>query len=306
MAAVIGDLDVGNQQAQKLALLGLPDDFFVEKLAAAGAQQFDDTVPMRQVMPEAFGIEQIQLLLLIAEQVAHAPIVEENAPVLVDDAHGGRTVIQDFAKLAFLLHDLELVLGQRGDVVDPEHPLAADEADVAAAIGHLRVGQQQVQELAGLGAPDHLFVEQLAASVPQRRDDSRTLLEVVPELARVEAVELVFLIAQELAQLRVVEQQPAILVHDQQRRRTEFQDFAELALVLRSLGAGRAAAIGRCRWACCRVGRHAVWAPLSWPRLASQSGEFEAPRLANADRAGTRVLTRCSVEIAKLFRGDTI
>ena len=60
------------------------------------------------------------------------------------------------------------MLGQRGDVVDPQHALAADEADVPARVGDLRVGQQQVEELAVLGPPDHLLVQQLPAPLAQR------------------------------------------------------------------------------------------------------------------------------------------
>ncbi len=93
--------------------------------------------------------------------------MEQDAPVLVDDAHRGRTVVQDFAKLALLLDDLRLVLGQRGDVVDPQHALAADKADVSALIGDLHVGQQQMNQRAVLGPPDHLFVEDLTAPFAQ-------------------------------------------------------------------------------------------------------------------------------------------
>ena len=47
---------------------------------------------------------------------------------------------------------------------------------------------------------------------------------------------LAFPVSEQFAQPRVVKKQPAIFVHDQQRRRTELQDFTELALVLGSLG----------------------------------------------------------------------
>jgi len=39
--------------------------------------------------------------------------------------------------------------------------------------------------------------------------------------------------------LKWVKQKPAIIVHNQQRCRTELQDFTELALVLSDLSAGR-------------------------------------------------------------------
>ena len=66
-------------------------------------------------------------------------------------------------------------------------------------------------------------------------DDPRALLDVVPERAGIDELELVLLIAQQLAQPRVVEQQAPVLVDDQQGRRTEFQHLAELALVLGNL-----------------------------------------------------------------------
>ena len=82
----------------------------------------------------------------------------------------------------------------------------------------------------------------LRSCPPRSRSDamiSRTLFEVVPELASINAVELVLSVSKQLAQPRVVKQQPAILIHDQQRSRTELQDFAKLALVLGGLSAGR-------------------------------------------------------------------
>ena len=239
---------------------------------------------MIEVVPELLGVEQFKLFLLIAQQVAHAPIVEEDAPFVVDDAHSRRTVVQDFAELALLLDDLELVPGQRRDVVDPKHPLAADEADVATAIGDLCIGQQQVEELAALGAPNHFLVQKLPAAVAQRCDDPGTLFEVVPELAGVDAVELVLRVSKQLAQPRVVKQQPAILVHDQQRRRTELQDFAELALVLGGLSiAGRAVAVAHRRSTCCRVKRHKGFS-LTFPANANiAAGRVRGPRWGSGD-----------------------
>ncbi len=102
---------------------------------------------------------------------------------------------ENFPKLALLFDDLRLVLGQRGDVVDPEHALAADEADVAAAIGDLHVGQQQMQQPAALGPPDHPFVQDLAALLAQLRNDAGPLLEVVPVLAGIAELELFLAVA---------------------------------------------------------------------------------------------------------------
>ena len=87
MAAVVGDLDIGDQQIEQFALLGLPDHFFVEQLAAARAQQLDHARTVLEVVPEPPGVEQFQFLFLVARQVAQPPIVEQQPPVLVDDAH---------------------------------------------------------------------------------------------------------------------------------------------------------------------------------------------------------------------------
>ena len=62
------------------------------------------------------------------------------------------------------------------------------------------------------------------------------VVEVVPEPPRVEEVHLLLVIAHELAQARVVEQQPPVLVDDVEAGRAIFEDLAELALVLGDLG----------------------------------------------------------------------
>ena len=150
-------------------LLGLPDHLLVEQLAAARAQQFDDARAVIEVVPEALGVEQLQLVLLVADQIAQPPIVKQDAAVLVDHAHRGRAVIQDFAKLALLLDDLRLVLRQRGDVVDPQHALAAGEADVSALIGDLHIGQQQMKRAGrSWSARSTRLVDELAAVFVQR------------------------------------------------------------------------------------------------------------------------------------------
>ena len=62
------------------------------------------------------------------------------------------------------------------------------------------------------------------------------MIEVVPETLRVEEVHLLFVIAQELAQPGVVEQQPPVLIDDVEAGRAIFEDLAELALVLGDRG----------------------------------------------------------------------
>ena len=125
-------------------------------------------VAMVEIVPKQLGVEQIELFLLVAEQVPHPPIVKQDPPVLVDDADRRRAEVQNFAKLALLLDDLRLVLGQRGDVVNPQHALAAGKTDVSAVVGDLHIGQQQMDRAAFLGPPDHPLVDELTALLVQR------------------------------------------------------------------------------------------------------------------------------------------
>src|SRR5215203_4977544 len=69
----------------------------------------------------------------------------------------------------------------------------------------------------------------------QAFDDAAALVEVVPEPARVEEHELVGVIAEQLAQAGIVEQEPPVLIDDVERRRAVFEDLAELALLLGDL-----------------------------------------------------------------------
>ena len=59
--------------------------------------------------------------------------------IFVDDSESGATKIQNFTKLALLLCNLHLLVDQRRDVIGLSHALAAYEADMAAAVGHLDV-----------------------------------------------------------------------------------------------------------------------------------------------------------------------
>ena len=86
-----------------------------------------------------------------------------------------------------------------------------------------------------LGPPDHLLVQQLTAALAKRFDDARALLEVVPELPRVDELHLLLAVAQHLAQARVVKEQTALLVDDDQACRAVFEDLAKLPLLLGDL-----------------------------------------------------------------------
>ena len=262
---MIGHLNVRDQKIEEFPLLGLPDHLLVQQLTAARPQQLDHAGPMFEVVPEPLGVEQLQFVFLVPRQVAQPPIVEQQPPVLVDNAHRGRTVFQDFVKLPLLFLDLMLVPRERGDVVDPEHALAADEADMPARVGDLHVGQQHVK-----GWP--FLVRQTTfsfSSCPPRSRNDAMIRErcstVVPEYAGIDAVEFFLAVAEQLAQPRVVEQQPPVVVDDHQRRRTELQQFAELALVLRRLDPPSRAAIRCHQSACCRVRRHSFSAGLTSP-----------------------------------------
>ena len=91
-----------------------------------------------------FCVEELQLVLAIAHELAKTGVVEEQPPILVDDVQSGRAVFEDLAELAFVLGNLCLALPQRRDVVDPQHPFAAEEAHMPAAVCHLDVGDQHM------------------------------------------------------------------------------------------------------------------------------------------------------------------
>ena len=61
---------------------------------------------MTEVVPKLSGIEEVQFLLLITEQLPEPPVVEQEPPIFVDDTESGGTKIQNFAKLALLLRQL--------------------------------------------------------------------------------------------------------------------------------------------------------------------------------------------------------
>ncbi len=108
--------------------------------------------------------------------------------VFIDHVQPGRAVIQDFPELTLVFRALRLALPQRRDVVDPQHPLAADKADMAAAIGRLRIGDQHVHLLAVLGEPDRFLVQDSIGIVVQRRNDACSMIEVMPEFSGIEEV----------------------------------------------------------------------------------------------------------------------
>ncbi len=247
-----------------MALFGLPDHLLVEQLAASVPEEPDDPSPMVEVMPESLRIEELQFLFFITQQIAQAPIVEQESSLFVNDEQRRGAILQDLTKLALLLGDLRLALGQRGDVVHPANTLATDEADMSAAVGHLHIRDEQVQKLPLFGLPDHLLVQQLAASVSQRFNNPSSLLEVVPERAGVNVIDLLLRVPQEFPQARVMEEQTAVLIDDYQGRRAEFEHLAELALLLGDLhfscaAASRSALITLGRICC--VSAHAKFPP---------------------------------------------
>ena len=115
MPPLIGDLDVRDQQIELLACLGLSEDLLIKDLAAALMQKANDPLAMTEVIPKLPGVEELELLLLIAEQLPQPPVVKQKATVFIDDIEPGGAVIQDFAKLTLLLSNLRLMLDQRRD-----------------------------------------------------------------------------------------------------------------------------------------------------------------------------------------------
>ena len=128
----------------------------------------------------------MQLLLVVAQQLAQSCVVEDQPPVLVDKAQASRAVLEELAELAFLVGELRLPLLQGGNVVEPRDALATDEADMTAPVRHLDIRDQGMDQLALLGFPDHLLVQQLATALAQRLDETSAVIEVMPEPPRVE------------------------------------------------------------------------------------------------------------------------
>ena len=73
-------------------------------------RRLDDARALVEVVPEPAGVDELHLFLVVAQQLAHAGVVEEQPTLLVDDVQAGRAVFEDFAELAFLLGDLRLAL----------------------------------------------------------------------------------------------------------------------------------------------------------------------------------------------------
>jgi hypothetical protein len=97
------------------------------------------------------------------------------------------------------------------------------------------------------GSPDHLFIQNLAALGPQSVDYPLALIEVIPKQTSIEEVKLALAISEDLAQARIVEQEPPGLIYDTNRGWGELQQLPELTLVL-----GRFCSESRRAVACCR------------------------------------------------------
>ncbi len=79
-----------------------------------------------------------------------------------------------------------------------------------------------MDELALLRFPDDLLIQKLAAALAERLDDLRPVVEIVPELPRVELMQLLLGITQEFAQSGIVENEPPFLIDEAQPGRAVF------------------------------------------------------------------------------------
>ena len=102
------------------------------------------------------GIEHLAIARIAKHQPVVGVVIGEAFRDALDRLHQPL-----LAALACVLRLLEC-----GNVVNPGHPLAADKADMAAAIGDLRVRDQHVNRLALLGFPEHLVIGNSAAGLP--------------------------------------------------------------------------------------------------------------------------------------------
>ena len=65
----------------------------------------------------------------------------------------------------------------------------------------------------------------------------------MPEQTSIAKLKFILAVSQDFAQTRIMEQQPAVLIDDQERGRAEFQQFAKLTFVLGGLGSKSGTAI---------------------------------------------------------------
>ena len=98
------------------------------------------------------------------EQIAVARVADDQPvlAVVADEAFGD--ALDRLGEPLLAAQPRLLGAPQRRDVVEPEQPLAAGDRDMAAGVGDLDIGDQQVEQFALLGLPDHLLVQQLAAA----------------------------------------------------------------------------------------------------------------------------------------------
>jgi len=85
------------------ALLGSPDHFFIQNLAASNPQLFDDPFALIEVMPKQSSIEEMKFALAISKEFAQARIVKQEPAGLINDTNRGRAELQQLAKLTLVL-----------------------------------------------------------------------------------------------------------------------------------------------------------------------------------------------------------
>src|SRR5215212_2487333 len=152
--------------------------------------------------------------------------------VLIDDIQTRRAIVQNLPELTLMFCTLRLTVPQGGDVVNPKHTFTADETDVSAVIGSLRIRNQHMHLLAELRQPDRFLIQDCIGAVAQGSNNASSVIEVVPEFSSIKQMQLFSGVAEQLTNAPVVEKQPAVLVDDVQPCRAVFENFARLALVL--------------------------------------------------------------------------
>jgi hypothetical protein len=64
-------------------------------------------------MPERAGVDELELLLLVAQELPQARVVEEQASVVIDDGKACGAALEDLAVLTFLVGDPPLTTAAR-------------------------------------------------------------------------------------------------------------------------------------------------------------------------------------------------
>ena len=106
------------------------------------------------------------------KQIAIARVADDQPILAVVAGEALRNAFDRLGEPSFAAQPCLLGSAQGCYVVEPKKPLATGDCHMAAVISDLDIRNQQIEQVASLGGPDHLLVQQLAALRPQQLDDT--------------------------------------------------------------------------------------------------------------------------------------